>query len=164
MGLYERLRIDESEVGKTFGSRTQIGASFSLKLRGAQRHRLAVVECECGRVDVVQLKHRNRKCQQCKTGTHHNSKTSEFIIWQGMIQRCTNVNSKDFVNYGARGICVCQRWLDSFEAFLQDMGRRPTTGHSIDRYPNNNGNYEPTNCRWATASEQQKNKRPRKAK
>jgi hypothetical protein len=75
-----------------------------------------------------------------------------------MIQRCTNPNVPCHSNYGARGIAVCPRWRESFAAFLADMGRRPSSEHSIDRI-NNDGNYEPGNCRWATEDEQRRNRR-----
>jgi hypothetical protein len=74
-----------------------------------------------------------------------------------MKNRCFNVNNHTYHLYGGRGITVCQRWADSFPAFLADMGPRPTKDHSIDRI-NNDGNYEPSNCRWATHSEQMKNR------
>jgi hypothetical protein len=77
-----------------------------------------------------------------------------------MIQRCTNQNQRAFKNYGGRGISVCDRWRMSFENFLADMGE-PPAGLSLDRYPNNDGNYEPTNCRWANRDEQNCNKRQR---
>lgn len=83
--------------------------------------------------------------------------TTEYVIWQGMIQRCTNPNNKRYYLYGARGISVCDRWIHDFVAFRQDMGKRPSQAHSIDRYPNKNGNYEPDNCRWATLREQSRN-------
>jgi hypothetical protein len=76
-----------------------------------------------------------------------------------MIQRCTYQKTQTWKSYGGRGIHVCDRWLHSFENFLADMGRKPSPQHSIDRFPDNNGNYEPGNCRWATRSEQQKTKR-----
>jgi hypothetical protein len=75
-----------------------------------------------------------------------------------MKTRCLNPNTDDFKHYGGRGISICDRWLDSYEAFLADMGRRPSAKHSIDRI-NVDGNYEPGNCRWATASEQRRNQR-----
>jgi hypothetical protein len=78
-----------------------------------------------------------------------------------MNQRCTNPRNKRYADYGGRGIQVCDRWRTSFAAFLEDMGRRPSPEHSIDRYPNNDGNYEPGNCRWATAKQQRANRRVR---
>lgn len=75
-----------------------------------------------------------------------------------MIARCTRPSSNRYARYGGRGIRVCARWLDSYEAFLADVGRRPSPTHSLDRFPDNNGNYEPGNVRWATETEQQRNK------
>lgn len=78
-------------------------------------------------------------------------------LWSGMIQRCNSETSKYYKNYGARGIKVCDRW-HTFWNFVDDMGERPSPKHSIERI-NNDGNYEPGNCKWATAVEQQRNKR-----
>jgi hypothetical protein len=92
-------------------------------------------------------------------GETNENRTIEYEAWISMKGRCGNPNATGFKNYGGRGIIVCERWLKSYLAFLADMGRRPSPGHSIDRI-DNDGNYEPGNVRWATRHEQNKNKRP----
>lgn len=86
------------------------------------------------------------------------SETSEYLIWGLMKNRCTNKNAEDYERYGARGIFVCKRWVESFENFFEDMGKRPSKKYSIDRINNDDGYYK-ENCRWATATEQANNKR-----
>ena len=90
--------------------------------------------------------------------THGMSKTSEHRCWLEMQQRCYNDKREDYHRYGGRGIVVCDGWLKSFDNFYVDMGRKPSPEHSIDRR-DVNGNYEPSNCRWATVHEQSRNKR-----
>jgi hypothetical protein len=93
-----------------------------------------------------------------RSSNHGLSLTPEYRAWAAMIQRCTNDKLPKYHRYGGRGIRVCEAWRKSFETFLRDMRRRPSTGHSLDRFPNADGNYEPGNCRWATAQEQQQNR------
>ncbi len=121
--------------------------------------------CSCGaRAEVCQTNLRNGHTQSCgcwkrakalgnkHAVIHGDSRSPEWISWSGMHDRCRFV-----ARYKNRGIKVCKRWL-RYENFLADMGRRPSLKHSLDRWPDNNGDYKPSNCRWATASQQQNHK------
>ena len=90
--------------------------------------------------------------------THGMTKTPEYHAWIDMKHRCFNPNNKQYSNYGGRGITVCDRWKNSFQNFLADMGSRLTAKHSLDRI-NNDGDYCPDNCKWSTNAEQQNNQR-----
>lgn len=90
---------------------------------------------------------------------HGYSRTRTWRIWFTMRRRCSDTTHDSYAYYGGRGITVCERWRNSFDNFLADMGECPK-GKSIDRYPNKNGNYEPGNCRWATPQEQRNNRNP----
>lgn len=85
---------------------------------------------------------------------HGMSDSPMHILWMGMINRCDN---PAYVNHHGKGITVCDRWRDSFQAFLEDVGPRPSPAHSLDRWPDQTGNYEPGNVRWATAKQQARN-------
>lgn len=85
-------------------------------------------------------------------------KTDEYNIWCGIIYRCTKPNSAAYKYYGEKGVSICPQWRNSFETFLKDVGVRPSSKHSIDRFPNSDGNYEPGNVRWATSKEQNNNR------
>ena len=93
-----------------------------------------------------------------KPQKHGMWKTPEFKVWLSMRARCLCKTHKQYAAYGGRGISVCERWMDAFENFYADMGPRPSCQYSIDRI-NNDGNYEPDNCRWATRKQQQRNTR-----
>lgn len=120
-------------------------------------------DCDCGNTCIVKgshLKEKQKACRKCAGITHGHKRggkmSGTYKTWSDMIQRCNNANNTGYRNYGGRGIKVCERW-HTFENFLADMGLRPL-GKSLDRI-NVNGNYTPTNCRWATRQEQAENTR-----
>lgn len=154
------MRAIELE-GRTFGLLTVLRREGSIKQRATWRCR-----CSCGQeVTVSSNKLITGGRQSCAQNGHRvNSKyspglikkyRSEYHSWRNALDRCQNKKNVAYVNYGRRGITVCERW-GSFENFLADMGRRPTPKHTLDR-SDVNGNYELSNCRWATRTEQMRN-------
>jgi hypothetical protein len=155
-------------IGKTFGKLSVIGgAPYS------GNHRMAKCLCACGNETTQQVHaivdgrvvscgcHRDEAFLERSTTHGHARKgkvSAEYRTWQQMKKRCENPSAKFYHHYGGRGIKVCERWQD-FENFLADMGERPSPEHSIDRYPDVDGNYEPGNARWATDLEQANNRR-----
>lgn len=161
MKLYESYRIDNSAVGQVRGHWTQIGPAFSIKIDQKHRHRYAMCECKCGRAFLfratyIRTLEGDKSCLECHA-THGATRSPEWKCWISMIARCTCKTNHKWPKYGGVGIAVCDEWRHSFVTFLRDMGPRPSAIHSLDRWPDQGGNYEPSNVRWATPKEQVQN-------
>jgi hypothetical protein len=158
---------------RRFGSLVVVKLGDPHIKRGGQRVRKWVCRCDCGSETAVvagnltggttiscgcSRKRKSVSGSTPRTRRPRMSSVPERGIWVGIKRRCTNPKRSEFSYYGGRGISMCEEWMHSFDAFYRDMGPRPSSAHSIDRI-NNDGNYEPGNCRWATRSEQQRNSR-----
>lgn len=117
-----------------------------------------IISCGCSKREKARERITRINKEICYNKTHALSKSSTYTTWLAMKARCTNVKAGNYKYYGARGITVCNNWLTSFETFVKDMGMRPFATAQIDRI-DNNGNYEPANCRWVTAKINSNNKR-----
>ena len=155
-------------IGERFGKLLVTGSAKKAPIGGNIRYTCL---CDCGQETIVTASHlrigKTKSCGCLRTAsalraseaasTHGMKNTAEYSTWNSMLDRCRNPNSQHRKDYGGRGIAVCERWY-KFENFYADMGARPP-GMTLDRYPDVNGDYEPGNCRWATNTQQQRNKR-----
>ena len=161
----------EKLLGKKFGRLT-----VTAEMNGSRKY-LKRWYCACicgGKAIVTSYNLKSKHTQSCgclfkeeamKARTKHGSanrgkKTYLYHIWCAMRKRCNNKNDPAFINYGGRGITVCKRW-DDFNLFKKDIGERPNKKLTLERVNNNSG-YSPSNCKWATRSEQNLNKRKKK--
>jgi len=165
--MYAELYDPNREIGKKYGKWTII--EYVDMHRKLQRYK---IRCECGFESInVAADLRAGKSKQCSTchnreNARNNTKHGRhedpvYKVWSSMIARCNNQNSNVYDRYGGRGIKVCDRWL-KFENFIKDMGERPEN-MTIDRI-DNNGNYEPSNCRWVSHKENCNNRSNKKLK
>lgn len=136
---------DKNDGRKAWVCRCDCGVEK--EVRGSDLRKGKAISCGCYIAE--------RLSSGLRGSTHGMTDTPTYYSWSSMLGRCNNPNDPSYPRYGGRGIGVCERW-SAFESFLADMGERPE-GKTLDRFPNKFGNYEPGNCRWATAKEQANN-------
>lgn len=164
IGKYDRSHLRKSHVGERYGRLVVTGDAPD----GKRNSRRFICQCDCGNQTEVSFSNLSSKqivscgCFQKDTAgqhtiKHRKSNSPEYAVWRNMISRCTKPSNIRWGDYGGRGIKVCDEWL-VFENFWKDMGDRPTPKHQLDRINNDLG-YFRDNCRWATVSENMRNRR-----
>lgn len=155
------MKSKKEFIGKTFGKLLGIALAEPHISPDLRKRARGTFKCSCGNIVIKNLSDvysgYTKSCGCTRTPQEGRVGTSEYNIWLGMRQRCNNPTSHKYYMYGARGITIDPTW-ESFDTFLLDMGRRPSTKHSIER-KDTNGNYSKDNCKWATAKEQSNNTR-----
>lgn len=163
----------ENLIGKKINQLTLLKEVNPHITKGGNKHRQGLFLCKCGQKKIIQISsvisNRTKSCgclskkiasdrlkkENFKHGFYN---TPEYNSWISMKKRCLNKNHKAFDSYGGRGIFICQSWIDSFDNFINDMGKRPNKNFSLDRIDNNDGYYK-ENCRWASKKDQCMNQR-----
>lgn len=156
------MTIEKPQIGKTFGKLTIISEPYRAAYGGRTRRFVDAV-CVCGnKIEVVyspSLCQYPNGCNKCKSLIFDDRVKAKKMrsSWSAMHRRCEDESGRHYKHYKAKGVVVCERWA-KFPIFYADMQATWFFGAQIDRYPNTNGNYEPSNCRWATTYQQQRNK------
>lgn len=165
----KKIHIDLLKNRK-FGRISILGESESIRTSGGNSVRMVYCKCDCGIEKLIRLNailhgstvscgcynYDNIRQSSVHSIKHGMYKSREYNTWLSMKKRCLNKKHKSYFRYGGRGIKICDEWICSFENFYKDMGASPSKNHSLDRI-DNNGNYCPQNCRWATKTEQSRN-------
>jgi len=169
--IHKRGNRFKDIAGQRFGRLVAVELAPFRKTPEGRRRTYWLCRCDCGVIkEIAASRLARRSVYSCgcfkypnPSMRHGRTGTAEYRSWRAMIDRCTLRSHRSWDNYGGRGVMVCDEWLSSFESFFEHVGSRPSPSHTLDRI-DNDGDYEPGNVRWSTASEQRKNQRSRPLK